>query len=155
MPHAQYVKLVRQQAPEEGWLTEAGIRQALGHMVVTDEVVSQLGPALTSGNSLLLYGKPGDGKTFLIESLNRIASAPIFVPHAIECQGHIIRVFDPVYHERLDERITAIRCDHRLDLQVEAAFKVIVREANAIDGVASATRYSVARRVSSSPAKRW
>ena len=36
-------------------------------------------------------------------------------------------------HERLDERITGIRCDHRLDNQVEAAFNLIVREANAID----------------------
>src|SRR5882724_6025464 len=36
-------------------------------------------------------------------------------------------------HERLDERITGIRCDHRLDIQVEAAFNLIVREANAID----------------------
>jgi dehydrogenase/reductase SDR family protein 1 len=36
-------------------------------------------------------------------------------------------------HERLDERITGIRCDHRLDTQVEAAFHLIVREANTID----------------------
>jgi dehydrogenase/reductase SDR family protein 1 len=36
-------------------------------------------------------------------------------------------------HERLDEQTTGIRCDHRQDIQVEAAFKLIVREANAID----------------------
>jgi NAD(P)-dependent dehydrogenase (short-subunit alcohol dehydrogenase family) len=36
-------------------------------------------------------------------------------------------------HEPLDERITGIRCDHRVDVQVEAAFNRIVREANAID----------------------
>ncbi len=36
-------------------------------------------------------------------------------------------------HERLDEQITGIRCDHRLDIQTEAAFNLIVREANAID----------------------
>lgn len=36
-------------------------------------------------------------------------------------------------HERLDERVTAIRCDHRLDAQVEAAFNRILREDNAID----------------------
>jgi NAD(P)-dependent dehydrogenase (short-subunit alcohol dehydrogenase family) len=33
----------------------------------------------------------------------------------------------------LEERTTAIRCDHRQDVQVEAAFKRIVREAGAID----------------------
>lgn len=36
-------------------------------------------------------------------------------------------------HERLDEQITGIRRDHRIDIQVEAAFNLIVREANAID----------------------
>src|SRR5260370_13567463 len=36
-------------------------------------------------------------------------------------------------HERLDEQITGIRCDHRLDIQMEAAFNLIVREAHAID----------------------
>ncbi|HXB69822.1 MAG TPA: SDR family NAD(P)-dependent oxidoreductase [Candidatus Acidoferrales bacterium] len=36
-------------------------------------------------------------------------------------------------HERLNEQITAIRCDHRLDIQVEAAFKLIASEASAID----------------------
>jgi len=34
---------------------------------------------------------------------------------------------------RGDEQITGIRCDHRLDIQMEAAFNLIVREANAID----------------------
>jgi len=36
-------------------------------------------------------------------------------------------------HERLDERITGIRCDHRVDTQVEAAFNLILRETSAID----------------------
>ena len=31
-------------------------------------------------------------------------------------------------HEHLDERITGIRCDHRVDTQVEAAFNLILRE---------------------------
>ena len=34
---------------------------------------------------------------------------------------------------RLDEQITGIRCDHRLDREVEAAFDVIVQEGKAID----------------------
>ena len=36
-------------------------------------------------------------------------------------------------HERLDEQITGIRCDHQRDDQVEAAFDLIVREAARID----------------------
>jgi hypothetical protein len=57
---------------------------------------------------MLVYGKPGDGKTYLIESLNNLEASPVFVPHAIDCQGNIVRVFDPVYHERLDEEEVGI-----------------------------------------------
>jgi len=36
-------------------------------------------------------------------------------------------------HKTLDERITGIRCDHRFNIQVQSAFNLILREANAID----------------------
>src|SRR5258708_15558733 len=36
-------------------------------------------------------------------------------------------------YERLEKQVTGIRCDHRVDTQVEAAFNLIVREADAID----------------------
>ncbi len=36
-------------------------------------------------------------------------------------------------YERLDDRITGIRCDHRLDDQVDAVFDWILREGSAID----------------------
>jgi NAD(P)-dependent dehydrogenase (short-subunit alcohol dehydrogenase family) len=36
-------------------------------------------------------------------------------------------------HEILEERITGVRCDHRVDSQVEAAFHLVGREAGTID----------------------
>src|SRR5690348_3326108 len=36
-------------------------------------------------------------------------------------------------HQRLTERITGIRCDHRDEAQVEAAFKLILSETGAVD----------------------
>src|SRR5262245_38326365 len=36
-------------------------------------------------------------------------------------------------HRAIDERITGIRCDHRVDAEVEAAFQQIIREGGAID----------------------
>ncbi len=36
-------------------------------------------------------------------------------------------------HHHLDEQIMGIRCDHRVDAEVESAFNLIVREAGAID----------------------
>jgi hypothetical protein len=103
VPLDQYIEQVRAQRPAPGWLTKSSLTKALSGMVITEQVLSQVGPAISSGNSMLVYGKPGDGKTYLIESLNNLDTAPVFVPHAIDCQGNIVRVFDPVYHERLDD----------------------------------------------------
>ena len=103
VPLDQYVEVVRQQRPREGWLTKEALRRAFRTMVLTEHVLSQVGPAVSSANSLLLYGKPGDGKTFLVEQLNNLESAPIYLPYAIECQGNIVQVYDPIYHHRLDE----------------------------------------------------
>jgi hypothetical protein len=103
VPIDQYCEIVRQQKPREGWLTREALRKAFKGMVLTEQILSQVGPAVSSANSLLLYGKPGDGKTFLIEQLNNLDTNPIFVPHAIECQGNIVQVFDPIYHQPLEE----------------------------------------------------
>jgi len=103
VPLEQYIGAVRKQKPVDGWLTKEGLRRALRGMVLTEQVLSQIGPAVSSGNSMLVYGKPGDGKTFLIESLNGVESASIFVPHALECQGNIIQLFDPIYHQRIED----------------------------------------------------
>src|SRR5580658_155818 len=103
VPLAQYADMVHQQRPRDGWLTKEALREAFGNMVITERLLSQIGPAVSSANSLLLYGKPGDGKTFLVEQLNNLEGSPVFLPYAIECQGNIIQVFDPIYHHRVEE----------------------------------------------------
>ncbi len=102
VPIEQYVNMVRQQRPREGWLTKEALSKAFKGMVLTERILAQIGPAVSSANSLLLYGKPGDGKTFLIESLANLDTAPIFLPYAIECQGNIVQLYDPIYHQRVD-----------------------------------------------------
>jgi hypothetical protein len=103
VPLAQYIEQVRRQRPQPGWLTTGALSHALSGMVITQQVLSQVGPAVSSGNSMLVYGKPGDGKTFLIESLNNIEAKPVYVPYAIECQGNIVQVYDPIYHQAIEE----------------------------------------------------
>lgn len=103
VPLYQYADIVRAQKQQEGWLTMEMLRQAYQHMVVTDELLNAIGPAVNSGKSFLIYGQPGNGKTYLAEALFNVDETIIYVPHAIECQGMIIQMFDPVYHHPLDE----------------------------------------------------
>jgi predicted ATPase with chaperone activity len=103
VPLEQYAEFVRRQKHRDGWLTKASLAKALRGMIVSERLLEQIGPAISAANSLLIYGKPGDGKTFLIESLANLEVSPIYLPYAIECQGNIIQVFDPIYHHIIAE----------------------------------------------------
>ena len=94
----QYCNAVRHQRMPTSWLTPDRLAKAYSHMVTTDSMLDQIGPAISSGKSLLIYGQPGNGKTHIVEALSKIHSSPIYVPYALECQGNIIQLYDPIYH---------------------------------------------------------
>ena len=103
VPLYQYTYIVRRQRRAEGWLTQEALAAAYRRMVVTPRILSQIGPAVSSGNSFLIYGQPGNGKTFLAEALGNVDDSCVYIPHAIECQGSIIQVYDPVYHQPVQD----------------------------------------------------
>jgi predicted ATPase with chaperone activity len=83
--------------------TRERLRQALGHLVLSDRVLDQLGPAANAAHSLFIYGPPGNGKTVIAQSLRNLLDGDLAIPHALTVEGHIIRVFDPVVHDAIDE----------------------------------------------------
>ena len=99
-------------------VTPAAVRQAVSHLVLSDRVVNQIGPAMTSGQSLFVYGPPGNGKTVIAQALHNLLDGPIAIPHALEVEGHIIRLFNPINHEPIpddgaDPWTTEARLDRR------------------------------------------
>jgi predicted ATPase with chaperone activity len=103
VPLKQYADLVKRQRMPKNRITSEKLRDVYRNLVVSPEVIAKIGPAVNSGKSFLIYGQPGNGKTALAECLGQINSAPIFIPYAIECQGHIIQVYDPIYHHKIAE----------------------------------------------------
>jgi SpoVK/Ycf46/Vps4 family AAA+-type ATPase len=61
-------------------------------------LLDQLGPALVSQRSLFLYGPTGNGKTSYSERLIRIYQDSVVIPYAVEIDGQIMTVYDPVVH---------------------------------------------------------
>src|SRR5579864_61027 len=74
IPLSQYTAAVEAQRPAKGWLTRATLAKAYRHMVLSPRTLSQIGPAVNSGKSFLMYGQPGNGKTFLAEALMKLES---------------------------------------------------------------------------------
>jgi len=97
--YREYMTKFRQAATRR--VTPAAIRQAVSHLVLSDRVVNQIGPAVASGQSLFIYGPPGNGKTAIAQALHTLLEGPIAIPHAIGVEGHIIRLFNPINHEPL------------------------------------------------------
>ena len=78
------------------------LQNALSELVLTDQFLDQLGPALVSQKPIFLYGPTGNGKTSVVSRLFKIHQDPVLLPYAVEIDGQIIVLYDPVVHERLD-----------------------------------------------------
>jgi predicted ATPase with chaperone activity len=102
VPLEQYSEMVRKQRLAENWLSPEALDKAFTHLVVAEDIIEQLGPAVNSNKSFLVYGQPGNGKTALAEAFLHIDTDPIYMPYAIECQGNIVQLYDPIYHKKIE-----------------------------------------------------
>src|SRR6202044_2891962 len=78
------------------------LRSAFSDLVVNDQLLDQLGPALISQNSIFIYGPTGNGKTSLAERMLRVYQDAILLPYSVEVDGQIISLYDPVVHQPMD-----------------------------------------------------
>ena len=102
VPLASYVAQMHALAAARGYLDRERLRQGFSHLVVADQVLEQVGPALNAGKALFLYGPPGNGKTVIAEGLGRTLGGDMYMPHAIDVDGHTITMFDPINHDSLE-----------------------------------------------------
>ena len=77
------------------------LRRAFADLTINTRMLDRLGPAISSGRGLFLYGAPGNGKTSIAERITRAFGQELWIPRAIGIDGEILRVFDPTGHEEL------------------------------------------------------
>src|SRR6478672_1713909 len=103
VPLAQYRERMAIQSIQHAHVTQDVLLNGLSHLVLEDGIFDMLGPAVNSSKSIFLYGHPGNGKTAIAEAISQMLGGSIFVPHAVEVDGQIMTVFDPVHHEVVEE----------------------------------------------------
>jgi len=109
---ADYTQVTRAQSLAHVEVHRPDLHKAFENLVLSDGMIDQLGAALVSGQSIILHGPTGTGKTVVAETLPRIYKDSVWIPHAIEVQGQIIKVFDPLVHKSREE-VTPAECDRR------------------------------------------
>jgi hypothetical protein len=103
VPLGHYIAMMRALARVRGHVDRERIVGGFQHLVVNPGILEQLGPAINSGKSVFLYGPPGNGKTVIAEGIGRTIGGDIFLPYALDVDGQIITIFDPVNHTAVDD----------------------------------------------------
>ncbi len=98
VPLEMYRAQVKAQSIRNIQLTRAQLTKGMGHLILPPDLIDNLGPAVSSGRSILMYGPPGNGKSSISNGIRDALGDKIYVPRAIEYSGQVITVYDPIVH---------------------------------------------------------
>lgn len=93
-----YRMMVDIQTIKSAIVSEESVKKAFSHLVLSEAVLKRLGPAISSGKAMFIYGPPGNGKTAIAETICKLIPEEVYIPYALTVGGEIITVFDPVNH---------------------------------------------------------
>tara|TARA_R110002094_G_scaffold128101_3_gene121956 strand:- start:897 stop:2147 length:1251 start_codon:yes stop_codon:yes gene_type:complete len=118
VPLDVYREQVKRQSIRNIQVSRSQLVGAMGHLVLPDSLLDHLGPAVSAGRSILMYGPPGNGKSSISNGIRDAMGDKVYVPRAIEYAGQVITVYDPIVHSKAEEDTqdpTALRRVTRYD----------------------------------------
>jgi len=122
VPLENYAEQVRRQSIRNIKISREQLLASMGDLILPEGLLADLGPAVTSGRSILLYGPPGNGKSSISNGIRDAMGDHIYVPRAVAHSGQVIAVFDPIVHRVVESgvqtgasqlRLSSIRHDPR------------------------------------------
>ena len=93
-----YRTMVEHQTVKSIAISEEIMKNAFSHLILSETLLKRLGPAISSGKAMFVYGPPGNGKTAIAETIGRVLPETVYIPYSILVGGQIISMFDPVNH---------------------------------------------------------
>jgi len=98
VPLADYIASVGRQSIERQSPKKADLERAFADLLISPRMLQQLGPAISSGRGMFLFGPPGNGKSSIAERVTAAFGRYIWIPRTIEVEGAILQLFDPMVH---------------------------------------------------------
>jgi len=120
VPLDVYREQVKRQSVRNLQITREQLTGAMGHLVLPDSLLDHLGPAVSAGRSILMYGPPGNGKSSISNGIRDALGDRVYVPRAIEYASQVITVYDPIVHSKAEDEVqdpTSLRRVTRYDMR--------------------------------------
>ncbi|MEM9435973.1 MAG: ATPase [Pseudomonadota bacterium] len=105
VPLEVYSEQMKRQSIRNIQITRDQLVGAMGHLILPEDLLDQLGPAVSAGRSCLMYGPPGNGKSSISNGIRDAMGDKIFIPRAIEYAGQVITVYDPIVHTKAEAQV--------------------------------------------------
>ena len=102
VPLEAYVDSVARQSLSKSRIGLPDLQATLSDLRLSPTLLSQLGQAINDGRGLFLYGPPGNGKTSVSESVVDAFGEYVWIPHTINIDGELVRLYDPRCHHAVD-----------------------------------------------------
>ncbi|MEM9852517.1 MAG: ATPase, partial [Pseudomonadota bacterium] len=122
IPLDHYKEQVKLQSIKDVGITESALKAGMGNLVVPGGLLDQLGPAVNSGKSILMYGPPGNGKSSISNGIRDALGDRIFVPKVLEYNSQVISVYDPIVHGEATESMLDPNSLRRTGMQFDPRY---------------------------------
>ncbi len=117
VPMEVYAEQVARQSIRKIKITRDQLVAAMGDLILPENLLDHLGPAVTSGRSILMYGPPGNGKSSISNGIRDAMGDHIYIPRAVVHAGQVIAVYDPIVHVLVSDPSSAAGGGLRLSAQ--------------------------------------
>lgn len=87
VPLEDYSAQIKRQSVRNMKLTRDQLLKGMGHLILPDDLINNLGPAVGSGRSILMYGPPGNGKSSISNGIRDALGDKIYIPARWNIQG--------------------------------------------------------------------
>lgn len=113
---------VKRQSIRDRVLSEQMLVDVFQDLTLAPELTEQLGPAVNSGASILLYGPPGNGKSSISAAICTAFADHVYLPHAVLVEKQIIALYDSAVHIRTDSETSSGTSIRRGESNVDRRF---------------------------------